>query len=261
MIKEETKFNENDIFEGMPSISAVIKSIEAKKSSRKIIKIYIDGQKKHSKAKEIGFLKAKSHTLGFDMDFVETQIIDKIAVGNTHGGIIAQCTSRDIPELSADKIQKNGVYYLLEGIEDPYNFGNSIRSLYASGADGIIVGERNWLGVSGTVARSSAGTSELLDAFVSETMSAIHTFKECGYKIICAGIRNSESIFETDLSKPLLIILGGEKRGISRSVLDCADKIIRIDYGNEDFHGSLSASASAAVLGFEVLRYNKKIIK
>ena len=107
------------------------------------------------------------------------------------------------------------------------------------------------------MARASAGASELLPSFVSDTVDAINTFKSKGYKIICAGIRDSESIFETDLSKPLLVILGGEKRGISGSVLSMADKIVRIDYGT-DFKGSLSASASAAVFAFEILRYNKK---
>ena len=89
------------------------------------------------------------------------------------------------------------------------------------------------------------------------TAKAVDIFKAQGYKVICAGIRDSESLFDTDLSKPLLVVLGGEKRGISRSVLEKADKIVRIDYGTE-FLGSLSASASAAVFAFEILRYNKK---
>ena len=257
MIKEQEKFADTNIFEGMPSISAVIKSIESKKSTRKIISIYIDENKKRSKAKEIGFLKAKAIPLGFDIKFVNSERIDSLSIGNSHGGIIAECTKRIIPRLHEDDISPNGVYYLLEGIEDPYNFGNAIRSLYAFGADGIILSERNWLGVAGTVARSSAGTSELLPAYISDTVHAISIFKKRGYKIICAGIRDSESLYEAELSKPLLVVLGGEKRGISRSVLDMADKIVRIDYGTE-FNGSLSASSSAAVFGYEILRYNKK---
>lgn len=92
--------------------------------------------------------------------------------------------------------------------------------------------------------------------YVSEPASAIELFKAKGYKVVCAGIRDSESIFDTDLSYPLLVILGGEKRGISRNVLDMADKVVRIDYGGE-FGGSLSTSAAAAVFGFEILRYNR----
>lgn len=258
MEKEHLKFVNSNIFEGMPSISAVIRSIEAKKSDRRILRVIIDEAKRRSKAKEISFLTAKSHQLNFSIDYVTDKEIDALAVGNTHGGIIAECTDRTIQNLSSiETIKPNGVYYLLDGIEDPYNFGNAIRSLYASGADGIIVGERNWLGVSGTVARASAGASELLDCYISETTDSINTFKNAGYKVICAGIRDSISLFDADLSKPLLVVLGGEKRGISRAVLDMSDEIVRIDYGT-DFRGSLSASASASVFGFEILRYNLK---
>ena len=258
MIKEEAKFCNNDIFEGMPSISAVIKSIELGVSSRRILTIYIDSQKKHSKGKEIAFLHAKSSTLGFDIEFTDNSKIEEITIGNTHGGIVAICTSREFPRLYTDCIVENGFYYLLECIEDPYNFGNAVRSIYASGANGIILGERNWLGVAGTVSRASAGASELLPVFISSAENSIDIFRKKGYTVICAGIRNSVSLFDTDLSKPLLIILGGEKRGISRSILELADKIVRIDYGNKEFKGSLSSSASAAVFSFEIMRYNKK---
>lgn len=257
MLKEELKFENTNIFEGIPSISAVIKSIESGISTRKILTVFIDAQKRISKSREISFLVAKSHSLGFGIEFKDAKYINDLSIGNTHGGIIAMCTEREIPHLSADDIKSNGVYYFLEGIEDPYNFGNAVRSIYASGADGIVLGERNWMGVAGTVARSSAGTSELLPCYVCSPLDAVNIFKSCGYKVICAGIRNSESLFDTDLSTPLLVVLGGEKRGISGAILEKADKIVRIDYGTE-FLGSLSASASAAVFAFEILRYNKK---
>jgi tRNA G18 (ribose-2'-O)-methylase SpoU len=51
-------------------------------------------------------------------------------------------------------------------------------------------------------------------------------------------------------------VLGGEKRGISRAILDKADTVVRIDYGN-DFNGSLSTAAASAVFAFEVLRANR----
>ncbi len=258
MLKEEIKFSNNDIFEGMPSISALIKSIEKAPERRNIICVYIDESKKRSKFKEISFLKAKSVQLGFPLEFVSAEFIDKLTVGNTHGGIVAKSTSRKASALTENDITYMGVYYILDGIEDPYNFGNALRSLYASGADGLVVGERNWLGVSGTVARASAGASELLPTYVCDAERAVQMFKNRGYKVICAGIRDSESIFETDLSKPLLVVLGGEKRGISRNILELADTVVRIDYGTEEFRGSLSASASASVFAFEILRYNKK---
>lgn len=257
--KETEKFYDSELLEGMSSISALIKAMERDSSSnnRKILKILIDENKKRSKAREIGFLKAKSSQLDFSIDFVSSEVIAEKTVGQTHGGIIAECTSRDIPMLNEASLNKNGIYYFLEGVEDPYNFGYAVRSLYASGADGLILSPRNWMGAAGIVARSSAGASELMELYISEPTEAIDIFKKLGYTVICAGIRDSVSIFDSNLKKPLFVILGGEKRGISGAVLDKADNIVRIDYGTE-FGGSLSTAAAAAVFGFEILRQNRE---
>lgn len=257
MIKKECqKFGNSDFLEGMPSISALIKGMENNGNDRRIYRILFDRSKTKSKAKELGFLKVKSKEHNFDIELVTSDIIDEHTIGNTHGGIVAECSPRTLPCLDKDKVKENGVYFILEGVEDPYNFGYSVRSLYAAGVDGIVLGERNWMGAAGVVARSSAGASELIDLYVSDPISAIEIFRSKGYKIVCAGIRDSESIFDTDLSTPILVILGGEKRGISRNVLDLADSVIRIDYGG-GFGGSLSTSAAAAVFAFEILRFNR----
>lgn len=255
MQKEIFKHNDSDIMEGLPSVSAVIKAIENGNTDRKINTVFFDDSKIKSKAKELGFLKRKASSLGFSIEYVNKDRIDEIAIGNSHGGIIAFCSQRTIPGLDTSYIKPNGVYYMLEGIEDPYNFGYAVRSIYASGGDGIILTPRNWMGVAGVVARSSAGSSEIIDMYVSESESAIDLFRSLGYTVVCAGIRDSVSIFEVELKKPLFVILGGEKRGISRAVLDKCDKVVRIDYGN-DFNGSLSTAAATAVFSFEILRNN-----
>ena len=256
MQKETSKITESDLMEGMSSISAVIKAIEADKTDRRILSVFIDSAKKSSKRREISFLSRKSKELGFSIEFCDEATISEFTVGNSHGGIIAFCSERKIPVLTKEAIKPDGVYYLLEGVEDPYNFGYAVRSIYAAGGDGIILTPRNWMGVAGVVARSSAGSSELIDMFVAEPEDATELFKELGYKVICAGIRDSVSLFDADLSYPLFVVLGGEKRGISRAVLDKADEIVRIDYGN-DFNGSLSTAAASAVFAFEIYRSNR----
>lgn len=255
MKKEENKFTESDLLEGMPSISALLKGIETQKNNRKILRILFDQQKIHSKRAELHFLQAKSRLMGFPVVMTDSSEIQAKTVGNTHGGIIAECSSRTLPTLTPDCIKENGCYFILEGVEDPYNFGYAIRSLYAAGIDGVILGERNWMGVSGVVARSSAGASELMELYISSPLDAIQMMKKKNYTVICAGIRHSVSLFESNLPKPLLVILGGEKRGISKNVLEQADKIVRIDYGS-DFGGSLSTAAATAVFSFEIFRQN-----
>ncbi|MBO5939431.1 MAG: RNA methyltransferase [Clostridia bacterium] len=257
-IKEEEKFVTSDRLEGMTSISALIKGIEANTNERRILKILFDREKCKSKRAELGFLRAKSAQLGFEIEFVSAEEIQQISIGTTHGGVVAECTPRQLPELQSAVLKENGVYFLLDGVEDPYNFGYAVRSLFAAGVDGLILPPRNWMGAAGVVARASAGASERMNLFVCEPTEAVNLMKEKGYRVVCAGIRDSVSLYEANLFKPLLIVLGGEKRGISRALLDAADQIVRIDYGS-DFGGSLSTSAAAAVFAFEILRVHRGI--
>lgn len=253
---------QNQIYlEGMTSISALIGGIRAGVNGRRILEVFVDEQKTRAKAKELGFLRAVSSELGFSLTMTDAQAIDGMTNGTTHGGIVAACTERPIPRLEevvendAPWSKPDGFFAILEGIEDPYNFGYAIRSLYAAGADGIVLSPRNWMSAASVVARSSAGASELLPMAECESEAAAALLKARSYRVICAGIRDSVSLYEADMRRPLLLVVGGEKRGISRGVLDMADQIVRIDYGRE-FRGSLPSASATSVLAFEVLRQN-----
>jgi len=255
MKKEALKFSDSNILEGMTSISALLNS-DPLVNDRKILRILVDSAKRRSKSAEIGFLVAKSHEMGFPIEFTTAEEIDRLAVGTSHGGILAFCSNRTLRPLSADLIQPNSFYVYMDGIEDPYNFGNAIRSLYAAGVAGVVVPPRNWMSAAGVVARASAGASERLPILVSDANQLTELFHQANYRILCAGIRDSISVYDADVTYPVLLVVGGEKRGISGQILEKADRIVRIDYGRE-FRGSLSASASAAVLAFEFMRQNR----
>ncbi|MBQ3040808.1 MAG: RNA methyltransferase [Clostridia bacterium] len=257
MIKEENRFVSSTIFEGMTSIRALIDNLkENKKNARKIEKILFDKAKASKKSKELGYLKKMSELFGFELIESNENEIASLSIGASHGGIIAICAEREYPTLTKSDIKENGFYVMIEGIEDPYNFGYAMRSIYASGVDGFILSKRNWLSASGVVCRSSAGASERADIYIADD-SFIELFKAKGYKIVCADIKNSISVYDADLSKPIFLIVGGEKRGISSSVLSQADQIVRIDYGRE-FNAALSAASASTILAFEVFKQNKK---
>ncbi len=249
---------EPDLFEGMTAISALLDPAVSAFNDRRILSVFVDKTRAKKKAREIAFLQHKADELGFSVREVKPEDLDALTSGKTHGGIVAVCSDRTIPRLSESEgaIRENGFYVLPEGIEDPYNFGYTLRSLYAAGADGVILPPRNWMGVAGLVARSSAGASEKLPLFVADPATVIPFFHKLGYRAACAEIRDSVELWEADLTRPLLLVIGGEKRGISRAVLDETDLRVRIGYGT-DFRGSLSSAASAAVLAFEVLRQER----
>ena len=244
------------LLEGMTSISALLNTDRAV-NDRRVVRVLFDREKREKKAAELRFLEAKARETGFEVLITDAEEIEKIASGTTHGGILAECTARTIPPLTAENILPESFYVYLEGMEDPYNFGNTLRSLYAAGVRGVVLPERNWMTAAGVVARASAGASERLPLYRATPEQTTSAFRQKGYTILCAGIRNSVSIFEKTFRYPLLLVIGGEKRGISRAFLEKADQIVRIDYGS-DFRGSLSSAASAAVLAFELYRQNRK---
>ena len=256
MAKKETeKFLSSNIFEGMTSISALIKSIRSGNNDREISKILFDSSKVKSKHAEYSFLKAVSREIGFELSLVDPQEISELSVGNTHGGIIAICGDRIIQNLSLDKIKDNGIYFMLEGAEDPYNFGNAIRSIYAAGADGVILPKRNAMVSAGIVCRSSAGASEMLPIICGDEVEIVKALKQVGYRLVCANMDAPAPAHLSNLKKPLILAVGGEKRGFSKALTELSDLTVRLDYGR-DFPMALSAASASAILAFEVTKQN-----
>lgn len=262
MAKKETYLTcpDSNIFEGMTSISAILNNYEQKTNKKRtIVRVLVDETKAANKTRELSFLRKMAQKYVFSVLLVDPKQIDALTTGTTHGGIIAECAPGNIPLLcdTPDAIKPDGFYIMLDGIEDPYNFGYSVRSIYAAGADGIIIPPRNWMNVAGIVAKSSAGASELINMYVADPTEAIAYFHNKGYKILCSGIRDSVSMYDADMKYPVFLIVGGEKRGISSKIENQADAIVRVEYGRE-FRGSLSTASAATIMAYEIYRQNRK---
>lgn len=256
MQKEDSRFAESTIMEGMISFRAVIKGIEAGTNDRPVLRVLYDKNRTKQLAGHLSYIKAMHYQYGFELCPVDGGEIDALATGTSHGGILTVCGQRSIPALTADAISPKGFYILTEGIEDPYNFGYALRSLYAAGVDGVILPPRNWMSAAGVVCRASAGASEQMKLYVADSTDAADLFHEKGYRVLASDLADSAPMWESDLTLPLLLIVGGERRGISRALLSKCDGIVRIDYGRE-FSAALSAASAATVLAFEVLRQNQ----
>ena len=92
--------------------------------------------------------------------------------------------------------------------------------------------------------------------FIINELERYTEFKENGYNIICADERTDNVLGECPLHFPILLVVGGEKRGISRSLLNIADMLIKIPYGRE-FKASLSAASATTMFAYEIMRQNK----
>lgn len=256
MIRESEKFAESSLMEGMVSFRAVIAGIESGVSDRRVERVLFDKEKIKSQGRNLSYIRAKSYQYGFEIEYTDRAAIDALCIGESHGGILTVCSARNLPGLSADWVRERKICFYLDGIEDPYNFGYALRSLYAAGVDGILLPPRNWMSAAGVVCRASAGASEQIPMAVCDPSSILPLFKGAGFRVICADLPNSVPMWESDLRAPLLMVVGGEKRGISSAILAGADAVVRIDYGR-DFPAALSAASAATLLGFEVLRQNR----
>ena len=98
---------------------------------------------------------------------------------------------------------------MLDGIEDPYNFGYCLRSLYAAGADGVLVGPRSWLSAAGVVCRASAGASELFEIAMGEPADVVDAFHAEGYEVVAADLsREAVPVYDTKIRYPILLVVG-----------------------------------------------------
>ena len=258
MKKEAERIQNSVFFEGMTSIRALLsaKMTDSPHNDRPILRMFFAKESEKRLAKELSWLSHRAEDFSFPLVGVSAEEIEKMTTGNTHGGIVAECGARSIPLLSdVSQIKPNGFYVMIEGIEDPYNFGYAIRSLYAAGVDGIVLPERNWMSAAGVVARASAGASELIPLYTAAATDAALLFKKAGYRVVSADVRTDVLLPDANLKKPIFLIVGGEKRGISRALLDSCDFAVKIPYGRA-FDAALSAASAATILAYEVLRQN-----
>ncbi len=242
------------VIEGKISVNAVLQS-----KYRKVLTLFYDVAKLQRKRKSkpeksvkqiLESVKSKEIKIeAVDQNWFETH-----ANGKTHGGIAAIVSERIYQKIFEFLNSKSGIYFFLDGIEDPFNLGYTIRSLYAAGIDGIVMKQRNWCEVEAIIIKSSAGTSELIPiALVEDLESTIDIFKSNNYTIACTDKDKGLSIYQSKLKAPLFIVIGGEKRGTNRTFLDKADLILTIPYKRE-FNGALSLNSAATIIGFEILR-------
>ncbi len=251
MKKEIEKEISTSFAEGAISVLTVLKT-----HSRQVECVYLSDFDKLKSDKKIALIKRICDEENIPFEKCDEEFISQNTIGATHGGLIARVGDRRYTTVEKIFEKKDGFVCLIEGIEDPYNFAYSIRSLYAAGVDGIILSPRNWMSASGVAIRGSAGASEMVDcAIYDDKEGLIDIAKKAGYKIVCADEKTDTLHTDPVMKKPVFLIVGGEKRGISSFFLSKADEVVKIGYGR-DFQMSLTSASAASILAFEILRQN-----
>ena len=239
------------VLEGAVSVGAALEG-GRREVERVVIRV--------DKWEKSGKLRALARRAGTRVDRATPEQIDAVATGRTHGGILAE--AGPLPYVDPAELARGERPFvaMLDGIEDPYNFGYAIRSLYAAGADGLAVRPREWGDSEATVVKASAGAFDLLPiAQVESADAAADLFKERGLAVACTAKRDATPIYDADLSGPLFLLVGGERRGITRDFLARADLVLEIPYRRR-FSLSLGTVAAVSVLAFEVMRQRRSAV-
>lgn len=188
---------------------------------------------------------------------VDKSKLDSISGGARHQGIVAFAAEHNYSSIDeileyAESRGEKPFIIILDGVEDPHNLGAIIRSAECCGAHGIIIPKRRSVGLTPTVAKSSAGAIEHMRvAKVTNLSSAIDTLKERGLWIYAADM-GGEEYYNQDLSGSVAIVLGSEGDGISRLVKEKCDFTISIKlYGRVN---SMNVSCAGAIIFAEVAK-------
>ncbi|MBQ1323755.1 MAG: hypothetical protein IIY30_08190 [Erysipelotrichaceae bacterium] len=223
------------IIEGAIAVKAALQN-----KKREIFKVYID---KDKKTKDFNYIRKLIRQNGVEVFECERSYLETILTGKSHGGIGA-----DVSERREDEFDDSDIFFL-DGIEDPFNLGYCLRTLYAMGVKNVLLNKRDYSQMEGQLLKSSAGAYDMINiALCQEPLKMIASLKEKGYYLY--GLYRGEQakdIFDVRFADKALFILGGEKRGISGDLLDLCDDHLYISYGS-DFRNALNASAALDVV-------------
>ena len=197
------------------------------------------------------------------VNFAPREALNKIAgPGANHQGVAAFAAAADYasPDEILDSLGDRALLLVLDGVEDPHNLGAVLRVADCTGVDGVLIPERRAVGLTETVAKSSAGAVEYVKvAKVANLNRLIEELKERNVWVVGTAMDAETTYTDWDWTRPTALVLGGEGKGLHRLVAENCDVLVKIPmYGKID---SLNVSVAAGVILFEAVRQRAKSFK
>ncbi len=186
--------------------------------------------------------------------------LDRLAATQSHQGVVAVTSEKEYvgaEDLLAQRRGERAFIVVLDGVEDPHNLGAIIRTADGAGVDGIVIPERRAVGVTGTVAKASAGATEHLPvARVTNISRTIEELKRNNVWTIGLDERGKQSYDEVDYTSDCALVLGAEGRGLHEHVREHCDFVVHIPMLGQV--PSLNVSVAAGVVMYEVARQRRE---
>lgn len=228
--------------------------LEAFRSGKTIDKLYVQKGVQDGPIQSIIREAKKKDTI---INFVERERLDQMSEEGHHQGVIAHAAAYEYAEIedilkAAEEKGEPPFLFLLDGIEDPHNLGAIIRTANLAGAHGVIIPKRRAVGLTATVAKTSAGALNYTPvAKVTNLTATMEELKKKGMWFVCADM-DGELMYRLDLKGPIGLVIGSEGSGVGKLVKETCDMVASIPMkGDID---SLNASVAAGVLAYEIVR-------
>lgn len=228
--------------------------IEAFRAGKTIDRVYIlDG----CQDGPVITIKREAAKRDVQIKYVARERLDQLSATGKHQGVIAQAAAYEYAEVedmlrAAREKGEAPFLFLLDNIEDPHNLGAIIRTANLAGAHGVIIPKNRAVGLTATVARTSAGALNYTPvAKVTNLSKTIEDLKKEGLWFVCADM-DGTAMYNLDLKGPIGLVIGSEGEGVGRLVKEKCDMVAAIPMkGDID---SLNASVAAGVLAYEIVR-------
>lgn len=234
--------------------------MEALKGSRSVNKLMIANGSTEGSIKEI---IAVAKEKGVNIQYWDRSKLDSIARGIRHQGVLAQVAPvqyaelEDILQVAKDRNEPPFIV-LLDELEDPHNLGAILRTADAAGVHGVLIPKHRSCPLSATVAKTSAGAVEHVPvARVGNLVQTIKKLKQEGLWVAAADM-DGKDYYDTDLTGPLLLIIGSEGQGVGRLVKEQCDFVVRIPMVGKI--NSLNASVAGSILMYEAMKQRHKAL-
>ena len=228
--------------------------LEAFRSGKCVGKLFILDGCQDGPVRTIAREARKKDTI---INYVSKERLDQLSETHAHQGVIAQVAAYEystVEDILAKAEEKGEPPFLilLDNVEDPHNLGAIIRTANLAGAHGVIIPKRRAVGLTSTVAKTSAGAINYTPvAKVTNLVRTMEELKQKGIWFVCADM-GGESMYRMNLTGPIGLVIGNEGEGVSRLVREACDFTASIPMkGDID---SLNASVAAGVLAYEIVR-------
>ena len=232
--------------------------LEAFRAGKTIDKLFVLDGCQDGPVKSILREAKKTDTI---INFVDKERLDRLANSGHHQGVVAQAAAYEYAEVedilnAAKEKDETPFIFILDEIEDPHNLGAIIRTANLCGAHGVIIPKRRAVGLTATVAKTSAGAVNYTPvAKVTNIAKTIEELKKEGRWFVCADM-DGQTMYDLNLTGPIGLVIGYEGAGVSRLVKEKCDFTASIPMkGDID---SLNASVAAGVLAYEIVRQRLK---